>query len=212
MCKNKNCGGRCATETRKTFSAKLNDVSNGPVSLSVLAELLTAATEHAGTKSGHNEVMLAASNASNATVGALLADAAKKGALASLDRSDQKYQVETLCKQGELVTARGWILSGHLREQAESKGISEDDLVSAVDEPSTVYESYRYPGQLKHIRNGICVAVDPKKKTAITVFLDRVETELRSDQRKDKDALAHERKRSSSEVPTPNMLRRPVAR
>lgn len=95
----------------------------------------------------------------------------------------------------EQTTPGGYTLSAHLVKQAKQKGVAYQDLVDCVDFPSTTYESHRYPGQVKHIRGDICVAVDPADRRAITVFLDRVETDLRRDQRSDVDAQEWDRRR-----------------
>lgn len=94
---------------------------------------------------------------------------------------------------GEVTTPRGYVLTSHVVEQAKAKGFSLENLIMVADEPSTVYESRRYPGQVKHIRDGLCVAVDPADKRVITVFVDQDFTERRADQIDD-DALAYEHK------------------
>jgi hypothetical protein len=94
-------------------------------------------------------------------------------------------------------TPGGWHLSAHVVKQARDKGVDLAAVAECVDNPSTSYPSGRYPGQERRIRGDICVVVDPAAKKAITVYLDRVETDLRKDQRNDSDALEYERRRKS---------------
>jgi hypothetical protein len=98
------------------------------------------------------------------------------------------------------ITPRGYRLGRHILEQAAAKGISLEALVAAVDKPITAYESFRYPGQRKHIRDGICVAVDIAEKSAVTVFIDKEYTEVREDQ-KDSDALKYAQKKADGTLP-----------
>lgn len=73
-------------------------------------------------------------------------------------------------------------LTRHAERQAVEKGFSFEEIIAAAYEPEITYESYRHPGQRKHIRGTLCVVIDPAQEKVITVFLHLVETDLRPDQ------------------------------
>lgn len=74
------------------------------------------------------------------------------------------------------------ILSKHCVEQAKAKGLPLEAIRAAAVDPEVTYESHRYPGQYKHIKDGLCVVVDRNRSIIITVFLHHVRTALRPDQ------------------------------
>lgn len=200
MCKELSQGGRCAHHTRDEFQKSMEALrtacANGarphPV---ILTRMFSAATEHASTPSGQKEVLDAAAK----TRGALsqyLTDAAARGQVAL----DHKAAVRKATANARRVrTPQGWVLEPHVVEQAESKGIDIAQIIKAVEAPATTYANGRFPGQMRHIRDGICVVVDPAGRKAITVYLDRVETDLRADQT-DADALKYGRRRQAGSL------------
>jgi hypothetical protein len=86
-------------------------------------------------------------------------------------------------------------LHPHAARQATEKGFDHSAVLDAANDPAHSYPNGRYPGQMRHIKNGIVAVVDPAKQHVITVYEDRTETALRPDQ-KDADAQAYGRKRA----------------
>jgi hypothetical protein len=206
MCEKKTDGPRCATHTRPAYQAALATLADGRATPAALAAVLSAATAYASTPSGQADVTAAAS-AHSGLIAALLTDAAGKGRAALATRQAARLETAALTasptppagtrptpasmpasrpaartRPSVGQTPGGWTISAHLLAQAASKGIPAAALIAAIDTPATVYPSRRYPDQDKHIRDGICVAVNPATRTAITCFVDRVETDLRADQ------------------------------
>lgn len=96
--------------------------------------------------------------------------------------------------------ARRHTLSVHARRQCAAKGISERDVLAAADSPAHSYPNGRVPGQMRHVRGGVCAVVDPATLLVVTVYANVVETDLREDQRVGDgaaDALAFERRRQT---------------
>jgi hypothetical protein len=79
-----------------------------------------------------------------------------------------------------------YTLSPHARQQIASKGFDEQAVLAAANDPDISYDNGRFPGQRRHIANGICAVVDPSRNTVVTVYLNCVETEVRPDQLKGK--------------------------
>lgn len=75
-------------------------------------------------------------------------------------------------------------------DQAALKGYTTEQVVRVIDNPTITYENRRYPGQFRHIRDGLVVCVDPTRRVAITLYADRIETPQRPDQT-DHDARKH---------------------
>lgn len=157
------------------------DALSGSVSLPEMAAFKSAAIAFSATEAGQTQMRTDLTQ-SNAIVGGILTEV-----LESAPKSIDEDQL----------TPRGYTMTSHLIKQAKGKGFSLQNLIDTIDAPSTVYESRRYPGQVKHVRDGLCVAVDQKSKHAITVFVDQEFTERRPDQT-DADALAYERKRRAA--------------
>jgi len=85
-------------------------------------------------------------------------------------------------------------LHPHAAKQATMKGLDHAAVLDAANNPHHTYPNGRYPGQIRHIRNGIVAVVDPSRQQVITVYEDQRETALRPDQR-DADALRYGRNR-----------------
>jgi 3-deoxy-D-arabino-heptulosonate 7-phosphate (DAHP) synthase class II len=88
-------------------------------------------------------------------------------------------------------------LTRHAKDQARLKGWSEAQILRVAENPLHTYPSLRVPGQARHIRDNIVAVVDPSTHKVVTVYADRVETDLRHDQT-DRDSLqygANHRKR-----------------
>lgn len=73
-------------------------------------------------------------------------------------------------------------LSRHAAQQADAKGFDLDAIFRAANSPSVTYENGRFPGQWRHIRDGIVAVVDPATGVIITIYRNVVETALRADQ------------------------------
>jgi hypothetical protein len=73
-------------------------------------------------------------------------------------------------------------LTHHARQQAALKGWTSDDVLLAANQPLHTSRSVRYPGQFRHVRAGIVAVVDTATNLVVTVYVDRVETDLREDQ------------------------------
>lgn len=73
-------------------------------------------------------------------------------------------------------------ITDHAKAQAALKGWSLDDVFQAHVDPDICYPSGSHPGQQRHIRNDLVVVVDAKRNTAVTVYLNVKETDLRPDQ------------------------------
>lgn len=85
-------------------------------------------------------------------------------------------------------------LGNHARRQSALKGFDISDVLLAANQPLHTYPNGRYPGQQRHVRNGIVAVVDPGDRVVVTVYEDQRETALRSYQR-DADARAYGRRR-----------------
>lgn len=81
-------------------------------------------------------------------------------------------------------------MTHHCMKQALAKGIDPLDILEAASYPTVVYESRRYPGQMRHVRGDLCVIIAEDGVTIVTVYLNVVETDLRPDQT-DRDALRY---------------------
>lgn len=71
----------------------------------------------------------------------------------------------------------------HFVEQAKAKGFTARQTWLAMTDPDIVYPSAaRYGHQERRIRDGVVVCVDKVTNTAITCYVNVVETDLRPDQ------------------------------
>lgn len=61
-------------------------------------------------------------------------------------------------------------VSRHAAERAKQRGTSLAALINVVLDPSLVYESKKFPGQMRYVKGDYCVAFDPKTMVIITVF------------------------------------------
>lgn len=84
-------------------------------------------------------------------------------------------------------------LHPHAARQATSKGFDHAAVLDAANSPSHAYPNGKYPGQMRHIKNGIVAVVDPAERKVVTVYEDQRQTALRPDQ-KDRDARAYGRR------------------
>lgn len=73
-------------------------------------------------------------------------------------------------------------ITTHAKEQAAAKGWTLDEVFRAHVDPDIAYPSGRFPGQQRHIRDGLVVIVDAARNMAVTVYENVVETALRDDQ------------------------------
>lgn len=76
----------------------------------------------------------------------------------------------------------------HVMKKAQSLGVTLSEVMRAADTPEHTFESRRFPGQMRHVRNGIVAVVDPKDKKVITAYKAVEETDIRPDQQSDADA------------------------
>jgi hypothetical protein len=73
-------------------------------------------------------------------------------------------------------------ISAHARKQIDEKGFDVNSVLAAADYPHVSYDNGYYPGQRRHIRDGLAVIVDPASKRIVTVYAHKVETDTREDQ------------------------------
>lgn len=85
-------------------------------------------------------------------------------------------------------------LSAHAIKQANEKGFPVAAVLDAAARPSITYDNGRFPGQRRHIANGIVAVVDPVREVVITVYANVIETDVREDQ-KDRDAQRYAKRR-----------------
>ena len=78
-------------------------------------------------------------------------------------------------------------LHPHAARQATMKGFDHAAVLRAANDPQHTSDNRRYPGQKRHVRDGIVAVVDPAKGHVVTVYEDQRETAPRADQ-KDRDA------------------------
>lgn len=87
-------------------------------------------------------------------------------------------------------------LHPHATKQATLKGINPAHVLHAANDPKHTYDNGRYPGQKRHVRDGIVAVVDPARKEVLTVYKDQEETAIRPDQT-DKDARRYAKNRAT---------------
>jgi hypothetical protein len=87
----------------------------------------------------------------------------------------------------------GYRLHPHAARQAQAKGFHPDRVLQAANDPHHTYPNGRYPGQKRHVRDGIVAVVDPGKNEVVTVYEDQRETAPRDDQT-DRDAQRYARR------------------
>lgn len=75
-------------------------------------------------------------------------------------------------------------MTRHFKATVESKGFAPEDVIGAWRNPTEVYPSRSHPGQWRVTGNGLCLVVKPEGGVAhlVTIYLDRVVTEVRPDQ------------------------------
>jgi hypothetical protein len=85
-------------------------------------------------------------------------------------------------------------MTAHAQRVVEEKGFDPEAVQAVWESPLVTYPSGRHPGQHKRIGGGLCLACDDATGRVITVFVDQEITELRPDQKRDRDALKWARK------------------
>jgi hypothetical protein len=88
-------------------------------------------------------------------------------------------------------------LSRHAAAQAVRKGFPLLDVILAANDPATIYDNGRYPGQTRHIRGRICAVIDHDSAEVVTIYENVATTALRDDQRTGHhatDALTYEQR------------------
>ena len=76
-------------------------------------------------------------------------------------------------------------MTRHFKETVAKKELDPRLVIDAWRNPDEVYPSGRaHPGQWRVTGNGLCLVIKPEGGTAhlITIYLDRVVTEVREDQ------------------------------
>lgn len=183
MCESKAEGGRrCAAHTRIEYeSAKaLLTLPAEQRPADALVTLFQAAVDHASTPAGLLEVTQDIQLVQG-PVGLMLGDAVRRGRAAQTDRAEVKSETRAAVNNRTgnsrpnipdvpRVTPGGVNLSLHVIEQAANRGISYEAMVAAIDNPTTTFQSPNYRHQRKHVRDGVCVAVDYELNRACTVF------------------------------------------
>lgn len=84
--------------------------------------------------------------------------------------------------------AGDYTIGSHAERQSRLKGFEVDDVLRAANSPGYSYPNGRFPGQRRHIREGIVAVVDVQSRVIVTVYVDHDTTPLREDQT-DRDAL-----------------------
>jgi Cu2+-containing amine oxidase len=92
---------------------------------------------------------------------------------------------------------REYRLTHHAVRTAKQKGFDLDHVRLAANEPHHTYASGRYPGQKRHVRNGLVAVVDPAKREVVTIYEDQRQTVLRPDQKSDPEAVAWDKARKN---------------
>lgn len=87
----------------------------------------------------------------------------------------------------------------HFLNTVKSKGFNPHDIVSTLKNPTEVYPSKSHPGQWRVTGNGLCVVGKPEESefVLITVYLDRVLTEVRPDQLNTPEGRRYAERRSN---------------
>lgn len=72
----------------------------------------------------------------------------------------------------------------HFLATVKSKGFDPHAVIATIKSPTEVYPSRSHPGQWRVTGNGLCVVGRPEagEFVLITIYLDRVLTEVRPDQ------------------------------
>jgi len=73
-------------------------------------------------------------------------------------------------------------LAHHVFTMAGRKGLSLADVIAVLRRPDVTYPHGKIPSQVRYIGRGLCVVVDEDARRAVTVYLHKVETEMRPDQ------------------------------
>ena len=84
-------------------------------------------------------------------------------------------------------------LAPHAAKQATMKGFDHSAVLAAANSPVHTYPNGRFPGQMRHVKDGIVAVVDPSRGHIVTVYQDQKETALRADQQ-DADAQKYGRR------------------
>jgi hypothetical protein len=61
----------------------------------------------------------------------------------------------------------------HARDRLAQRGFTLAMLYTALQWPEKVYMSKKFDGQLRVVSGEMCIPIDPKTKTVITVFFDQ---------------------------------------
>lgn len=85
-------------------------------------------------------------------------------------------------------------MTKHAAEKMTTLGLTPSDIAAAFSEPEVSYPNRRYPGQERRIANGLCITVNVETGVVVTLYVHKIETDLRADQT-DRDALAYARRR-----------------
>lgn len=204
MCQSQAEGGRrCASHTRPLFMSALENMKDSErITQVTIAQFIDAAVAHASTPSGIVEVLHEA-NQSRPALARLLQQVADKGREIQVQQGTMKPRpiprptapltsAQTRVPAGTK-TPGGWTLTRHVLDQAYEKHFAIQDIIDTIDNPADVNENLLHPGQQRHMKDKICVVVDPATKSAITCFANWVATAPRADQT-DAAALEYRRK------------------
>lgn len=99
---------------------------------------------------------------------------------------------------------RKFVLSTHAYEKINGDVALAKAVLDAADNPSVTYgvtSSRNRDGkrQMRHIRNGMAVVVDPAAGKVITFYPDVMETDIRPDQADDPEAQRYARERAAAD-------------
>lgn len=99
---------------------------------------------------------------------------------------------------------RKFILSNHAYNKINGDAELAKAVLDAADNPSVTYgvttgRNRDGQRQMRHIRNGMAVVVDPVALKVITFYPDVEETDIRPDQADDPEAQRYARERAASD-------------
>jgi hypothetical protein len=175
----------------------MNDATS--ITQQTIQQFIEVATAHASTPVGLTEIMHEANQSRPALARLLTQIAAHGRETLAAQNSAKNHPVPRphppigQSAAAPTQTPGGWRLSRHVIEQTALKGFSIEDVMETIDNPHDVNDNLLHPGQQRHMRDKICVVVDPATKSAITVFANWVATAPRADQT-DAAALEYRRK------------------
>lgn len=148
-----------ADQLREKYLQSWNGIHTHNAGLADFAAFRQAAYSYATTADGERQLYVDLAS-SDGIIAGIIQDA--------LDSASARL----LPQSGENQTSRGYVLAPELVAQSQAHGISLDAVIEAIDNPATTFESRRHPEYIRHIRDGVCVAVDRDGMRALALLLN----------------------------------------